>query len=186
MRRLFIVQEKIPCLRRKSRKTYPDWPHVPIKHLWESTSPPRNRSFTHIEHRATPVGREGLVPNISVPRPPLNIYFRPKRVPVLSPTYSLSVPLEQVLGPKGWHRTYPIGDARLRCRDAPLSARHSFVPLQKSRRNHRSYCERKPYPVWFSCRRKSYPVTVCHSVPETPLWYCGLYGVYRSVLFCGI
>ena len=40
--RLFIVQEKIPCLRQKliksvpclrqkSRKTYPDWPHVPIK-----------------------------------------------------------------------------------------------------------------------------------------------------------
>ena len=50
-------------------------------------------SFTHIEHRATPVGREGLVPNISVPRPPLNIYFRPKRVPVLSPTYSLTVPI---------------------------------------------------------------------------------------------
>ena len=43
-RRLFIVQEKIPCLRQKliksipclrqkSRKTYPGWPHVPIKPL---------------------------------------------------------------------------------------------------------------------------------------------------------
>ena len=72
---------------------------------------------------------------------------------------------------KRWHRTYPIDDAPLRCRDAPLSARHSFVPL----RNHRSYCERKPYPVWSSCRRKSYPVTVCHSMPETPLWYCGFW-----------
>ena len=75
-------------------------------------------------------------------------------------------------GTKEWDRTYPIGDAPLRCRDAPLSARHSFVPLQKSRKNHRSYCERKPfnYPVWFSCQR-----SVCHSVPETPRWYCGFW-----------
>ena len=47
-RRLFIVQEKIPCLRQKlinsipclrqkSRKTYPGWPHVPIKPLSGST-----------------------------------------------------------------------------------------------------------------------------------------------------
>ena len=40
MRRLFIVQEKIPCLRRKSRKTYPGWPHVPIKHLSEGPGAP--------------------------------------------------------------------------------------------------------------------------------------------------
>ena len=36
----FIVQEKIPCLRQKSRKTYPGWPHVHIKPLWGSTPPP--------------------------------------------------------------------------------------------------------------------------------------------------
>ena len=49
-RRLFIVQEKIPCLRQKlinsipclrqkSRKTYPGWRHVPIKPLSGSTPP---------------------------------------------------------------------------------------------------------------------------------------------------
>ena len=36
----FIVQEKIPCLRQKSRKTYPGWSHVHIKPLWGSTPPP--------------------------------------------------------------------------------------------------------------------------------------------------
>ena len=35
---------------------------------------------------------------------------------------------------KVWHRTYPICDGPL-----PRSVRHSFAPLQKSRRNHRSY-----------------------------------------------
>ena len=31
----------IPCLRQKSRKTYPGWPHVTIKPLQGSTPPPR-------------------------------------------------------------------------------------------------------------------------------------------------
>ena len=35
---------------------------------------------------------------------------------------------------KVWHRTYPTCDSPL-----PRSVRHSFAPLQKSRRNHRSY-----------------------------------------------
>ena len=29
--------KSIPCLRQNSRKTYPGWPHVPIKPLWGST-----------------------------------------------------------------------------------------------------------------------------------------------------
>ena len=33
------VIKSIPCLREKSRKTYPGWPHVPIKPLYGSTLP---------------------------------------------------------------------------------------------------------------------------------------------------
>ena len=38
----------------------------------------------------------------------------------------------------------------------------SFAPLQKSRRKEITVlmCEQKPYPVWFSRRRKSYPVLI--------------------------
>ena len=48
--------------------------------------------------------------------------------------------------------------------NSPLyrSARRSFAPLQKSRRKEITVlmCEQKPYPVWFSRRRKSYPVLI--------------------------
>ena len=38
----------------------------------------------------------------------------------------------------------------------------SFAPLQKLRRKEITVliCEQKPYPVWFSRRRKSYPVLI--------------------------
>ena len=46
--------------------------------------------------------------------------------------------------------------------NSPLyrSAQRTFAPLQKSRRKEITLlmCEQKPYPGWFSCRRKSYPV----------------------------
>ena len=47
--------------------------------------------------------------------------------------------------------TYPIGDDSL-----SRSTWRSFAPLQKPPRNQRYMCEQKPYPIWFSCRRKSY------------------------------
>ena len=41
--------KSVPCLRQKSRKTYPGWPHVPIKPLQGNTPPDRlllvNRHF---------------------------------------------------------------------------------------------------------------------------------------------
>ena len=40
---LDICQEKIPCLRQKSQKTYPDWPHVPLS-LIREYSPPRHQN----------------------------------------------------------------------------------------------------------------------------------------------
>ena len=37
------IDKKIPCLRQKSRKTYPGWPHVPIKGVPPPPTPPRPR-----------------------------------------------------------------------------------------------------------------------------------------------
>ena len=48
--------------------------------------------------------------------------------------------------------------------NSPLyrSAQRSFAPLQKSPQKEITVliCEHKPYPVWFPCRRKSYPVLI--------------------------
>ena len=44
------------------------------------------------------------------------------------------------------------------------SARCSFAPLQKARQITVLMCEQKPYPEWFLCRRKSYPVLCKHSL----------------------
>ena len=50
-------------------------------------------------------------------------------------------------------QTYPICD-RLHFRDRPGAA-----PLQKTRAEITVLmCEQNPYPVWFLCRRKSYPL----------------------------
>ena len=63
--------------------------------------------------------------------------------------------------PNSGTETYPI------C-DDPLStaAQRSFVPLQKWRRKKTtvSMCEQKPYPLWFSSRRKSYPIYCRYSL----------------------
>ena len=54
--------------------------------------------------------------------------------------------------------TYPICDsARQR------SARRSFAPLQKSRRNHHSYVRTEAYQVQLPCQRKRYPLYCGHS-----------------------
>ena len=41
--------KSIPCLRQKSRKTYPGWTHVPIKPLQGSTSPGIGANLVHIQ-----------------------------------------------------------------------------------------------------------------------------------------
>ena len=41
--------KSIPCLRQKSRKTYPGWTHVPIKPLQGSTSPEIGANLVHIQ-----------------------------------------------------------------------------------------------------------------------------------------
>ena len=45
-------------------------------------------------------------------------------------------------------------------KDQPL---RSFALLQESRQIITLMCKQKPYPVWFSCRRKSYPVEREHT-----------------------
>ena len=148
------------------------WRHDTLSGIvWTATARDWNRSFTHTEHI---VPRRG-----GWPRGFGAQNFSPHSW--ISPSVTKGFQSSLLLihfrygpntcssGTKGWHRTYPIGDAPLRCRDAPLSARHSFVPLQKSRPNHRSYCQRKPHPVWFACRRKSYPVQcACDSTVILP------------------
>ena len=49
--------------------------------------------------------------------------------------------------------TYPICDDLL-----SRTKQRSIAPPQKSIRNRRFVCERKPYPIWFWCRHKCYPV----------------------------
>ena len=61
--------------------------------------------------------------------------------------------------------TKPIRYITLHFRDR--RGARSFVPLQLSRRNHPVLvCEQRPYPVWFSCRRESYPVQLCRQIPK--------------------
>ena len=46
-----------------------------------------------------------------------------------------------------------------RCESSRVTEHHLYI--QKQGRNHRLYqCEQKPCPVWFSRRRKSYPVLI--------------------------
>ena len=90
-----------------------------------------NKSYcnTHIEYRGRAVGREGGFGELN-PSPHAGISLPSQWNRVLARTYSL--PLQTTLK----SGTKPI----LYC-DAPLliSARRSFAPLQKSRRNPRSY-----------------------------------------------
>ena len=58
--------------------------------------------------------------------------------------------------PKRGTETYHICDSPL-----PRLARSSFSPLQKPRQNLQNHCQIscvKPYPTWFACRPKSYPI----------------------------
>ena len=49
--------------------------------------------------------------------------------------------------------TNPMGDDSLL-----RTTWRSFAPLQKPPRNQHFMCEQKPYPMWFACRPKSYPL----------------------------
>ena len=101
--------------------------------VWTVTVQNWNESFTHIEHRAEAVGQEGLVNWIPVLAP--EDLLPSQWISVLAPTFHFRHgPNTCTLCTKLWHRTYPI------C-DTPLwkSARRSFAPSQKSRRNHCSY-----------------------------------------------
>ena len=66
-------------------------------------------------------------------------------------------------GPSPWIRHCDIVWTPIQaiCDSPPWrSARRSLALLQKPRQNLTFLrCELKPYPVWFSCRRQSYPVT---------------------------
>lgn len=59
-----------------------------------------------------------------------------------------------------WNRTYKICDVPL-----SRSAWRGLAPLQKLCWNHcSSMCEQKPYPIWFSCRHKTYSVSCKHNL----------------------
>ena len=75
---LFIVQEKIsclrqkminsiPCLRQKSRKTYPGWPHVPIKPLRGSTPPGHDHYLVYCVSNMDAFSRSAGLKNVVYP-----------------------------------------------------------------------------------------------------------------------
>ena len=67
---------------------------------------------------------------------------------------TVRIPVHTTLS-KVWHRTYPICKA-----SRSRSARQSFAPLRITNRTEITVlmCKQEPYPLWFSCRRKSDPV----------------------------
>ena len=142
-----------------------------------------NRSFTHIEHRAAPGRLAERVWCTKFQSLLLNIYFRLKRVPVLAPTYSLPLRSQYLFR---WHRTYPIGDAPLRCQDAPPYRRGTASFRYRNR------AEISALTVNGSLIRYGFRAgarAIRYSVPQCCLRLHGgiaVFGVYRSVLFCGI
>ena len=103
-------------------------------------------SFTHIEHRARAFARERVGWTKSQSSL-LNSYFR------LSGFLSSLQIIHFRYGPnvstKVWQRTYPMCDAP-RSKSSLRDRNRAEIPVLM--------CEQKPYPEWFPCRSKSYPV----------------------------
>ena len=128
-----------------------------------SNSPGEHKSFTHIEHRAGMVGREGLVHSIPVLTPEylLSSWW----VPVLTPTYLRPSRAEKVFTtPQSTaenlsnmcfcYSTFEIrGAALLRHRNCATTT----IPV----------CEQKLYPVCFSWQRKSYSIQCEHNLKHS-------------------
>ena len=95
------------------------------------------------------------------PPPPRSQGEKKKKNESRLKNYSISVWTPVHTAPNSGTETYPI------C-DDPLStpAQRSFAPLQKWRRNKTTVlmCEQKPYPLWFSSRRTSYPIYCRYSL----------------------
>lgn len=97
--------------------------------VWTATTLDWSKSFTHIEHRALAVGREGLVHQIPVLIP--EYLLPPQWVPVVAPTCSLPLLSEYLFT---LHQSVAQNLCAM-CR----SSFEIFASLQKSPRNHLSY-----------------------------------------------
>ena len=143
--------------------------HATKKAIWSimnSNDPGRRKSFTRIEHCASAIGREGLVRSIPVLTPE---YVPPsQRVPGLAPRYLITSSTVRV----GVH-TSPVYDSKpiwyltLHFQDRLGAA---FLRHRNRAATTVLVCEQRPYRIWFSWRRQSYPVKCEHSL-KAPLGY---------------
>ena len=150
--------------------------------VWTAMIQNWNKSFTHIEPqaRAGAVGLEGcgeLNPSLH------SIYFR---LSGLKPSLILIYfrYCSDTCSHCTWvrHRTYTIWNAPL-----SRSARCNFCPLQKSRRQHCSMCEKKPCPVQkLSCIVWTYSSEVTDSRSQPVLAVIGylIYDVKHCRIWC--
>ena len=148
--------------------------------IWTAMAQNWNRSFTHIKPHAHAgaVGREGcgeLNPSLH------SIYFhlsglKPSLI-LIHFRYCSDTCSHCTLV---WHKTYMIWNVPF-----SRSARCNFSPLQKSRRQHCSMCEKKPYPVQaLSCIVWTYSSKVTDSLSQPILAVIG-YLIY-DVKHCRI
>ena len=139
---------------------------------WESLSAQKwNKSFTHIDHRAEGVSREGLALNYEYLLPP-------QWVPVLDSTHSLLVRSEHLLvhAEKKSGTTNPLS----------RSAWCIYVPSLKWRRNHLSYAcvNRNPIKYGFRIGARAFRwYAITNHVRELPVSFSYSKNSIQSRLF---
>ena len=122
-----------------------------------------NKPFTHITLRTGVFGRVDLLPYISILN--LNIYYR------FCGFQSSLLLIYFLCGPD----TVRIRFVTIHFRD-----RRAAVSLRYRNRAEITVvmCELQPYPIWFSCRHKSYPVSIrflgnCPPIPPLSHHFAG-------------
>lgn len=140
--------------------------HATKKAIWNimnSNDPGRRKSFTRIEHCASAIGWEGLVRSIPVLTPE---YLSPsQRVPGLASSTSSTVRVGVHTSPL--YDSKPIWYLTLHFQDRRGEA---FLRHRNRAATTILVCEQRPYRIWFSWRRQSYPVKCEHSL-KAPLGY---------------